>query len=287
MTGSLMETWELSTTLFRDGFVSLVVASAILPPLGTLLLLRRMPFVAVAVPALAGAGVALAYFLWPMLVVAARETLAAPPAFAQNSGAAIVVGVALLWLSRKGIGERIDAAAALVFVASLALSEILLLESIYDEVAHRWLHHGHVLSILEAGRNRVVVTCVCLGLVFVLARRELWLAAVDREQATLSGLPAGRWLFLTLALVGSACAVLVPELGPQVVLALLLAPATLLRSVCGSLVGYASLSAVVGTLSAALTFFVSVSQDWPVAPALVVSLVIIGTIARVVVARVS
>ena len=54
MISALQEAWSyLANDLFLDGFLALLVASLVLPPLGTVLALRRMPFVTIAVPALA------------------------------------------------------------------------------------------------------------------------------------------------------------------------------------------------------------------------------------------
>ena len=279
---SLLETWELSTGLFRDGFFALLVAAFVLPAIGTLLVLRRMPFVAVAVPGIAGSGVAFAYFIWPTIFATAYETLDPPHTFFQNLCAFLFLALGLYWLSSRDSRERIESGAALLFVISLALSEILLLDSIYDEFSHRWLHHGHVLSILEDGRNRVIVTCLVLATVSIYYRRELWLTAIDREQAALSGLPERRWLLIHLSLAGIASGMIVPEIGPQAVLGLLLIPATISFPAARSLSGYAWTCSVIGVVSTLLTFWLSIVRDWPISPALLVVLAIVSLIHRVI-----
>lgn len=282
MIENLLEAWNLSTGLFLDGFLSLLGAAFVLPALGTLLVLRRLPFVAVAVPALAGTGVSFAYFIWPLVFVAAATTMTPPAILFQNLCAFIFLGGGFFWLSRVGSRERIENSAALLFVTALAFSELLLLNSIYDEFSHRWLHHGHVLSVLEAGRIRVLLTCLGLLIVAGFYRRELWLTAIDQDQAYLSGLPPRRWQFIQLGLVGVASGMIVPELGPQVVLGLLLIPATIGFPAARSMSGYAGTCAAIGVISTLLTFWISMIQDWPVAPALIVMLTLVSMIYRLI-----
>ncbi|MGE4620193.1 MAG: metal ABC transporter permease [Planctomycetota bacterium] len=282
MLNSFIEAWNLSTGLFIDGFLSLLIASIVLPAIGTLLVLRRMPFVAVAVPGIAGAGVAFSYFIWPSIFALAYETLDPPSTLFQNCCAFLFLTFGLQWLSSRGSRDRIESGAVLLFVITLALSEILLLDSIYDEFSHRWLHHGHVLSVLEEGRNRVLGTCLFIAMLAGFYRRELWLTAIDKEQASLSGLPEKRWLLIHLFLAGVASGMIVPELGPQVVLGLLLIPATISFPTARSLSGYAWTCSTIGLVSALFTFWISMNQNWPVAPSLIVTLAIFSLIHRVI-----
>lgn len=289
MIGALREAIDLSTGLFRDGFLALLAAALVLPPLGLLLALRRLPFVTVAVPALAGGGVAFAYFLWPLIAAAGtgaagESSLAPPPAIAGHAGAALFLAAGFAWLAglARGGGEerRLESASAVLFVVAVALSELLVIESPFEEVADQWLHHGRVLAVLEEGRMRVWGACALAGGIGIAFRRELALAAIDRDEAHLAGLPNGRWLLATLALAGGACAVLVPELGPEVVLALLLVPATLLSPTARSLARLALSCSIAGFAAAILGFIIAVARDWPVSPSVVVALIAFCAAAR-------
>jgi len=290
MTGALRDALDLSTGLFRDGFLALLAAALVLPPLGLLLALRRLPFVTIAVPALAGGGVAFAYFLWPFIAAVggssrAAGTLEPPPAVAGHAGAALFLALGFAWLAalarRGGEERRLESASAVLFVVAVALSELLVIESPFEEIADQWLHHGRVLAVLETGRDRVWGACAIAGGVALSLRRELALAALDRDEAHLAGLPPGRWLLVTLALVGGASAILVPELGPEVVLALLLVPATLLAPTARSLSRLALSCALAGVAAALLGFVIAVARDWPVSPSVVVALVAICGGARI------
>ncbi len=272
----LVESWELATGLFRDGFIALIAAGIFLPPLGALLSLRRMPFVTIAVPAVAGAGVAFAFWVWPLIATVdfASGSLAPPPISVQNFGALLALTLGIWWLAgRSDRRTPMETHSAILFVAALALSEIFAVESRYEEIADQWLHHGRILSVLPEGRNRVLAATFGAALFWWVFRRQLWLTALDRDFGRLRGLRAGHWLFITLALVGFTCAFTVPELGPQTILALLLIPATLLRPVATTLVQHACWSSVVGLVSVFFAFTVAVDRNWPVTPALTVGLI--------------
>ena len=171
MIDTLHEAIELATGLFRDGFLALVAAAVVLPPLGLLLALRRLPFVTIAVPALAGGGVAFAYFLWPLLAAggaaAGGGPLDPPPAVAGHAGAALFLAAGFVWLAgiERGVGaeRRLESASAVLFVVAVALSELLVIESPFEEIADQWLHHGRVLAVLEEGRHRVWGACALVG----------------------------------------------------------------------------------------------------------------------------
>ena len=87
------------------------------------------------------------------------------------------------------------------------------------------------------------------------------------------GLAPKRWLFATLVWIGAACAFLVPELGPEVVLSLLLIPGTLIRPVATTLGMHSILSGAIGAASVIVAFVLSTSMNWPVEPTITVVLI--------------
>ena len=274
MISAIQEAWGyLANDLFLDGFLALLVASMVLPPLGTVLALRRMPFVTIAVPALAGAGVTFAFWLWPLIASAALAG-DPPPTAMQIGGALAILTIGLVILAaRSGPEAGLETSSALLFLLALAMSQLLLVESPYEEIAHQWGHPGRTLSMLEGGRNRVILASIAALTIFVIFRRELWLTALDREFGQLAGLAPKRWLFATLVWIGAACAFLVPELGPEVVLSLLLIPGTLIRPVATTLGMHSILSGAIGAASVIVAFVLSTSMNWPVEPTITVVLI--------------
>ena len=109
-----------------------------------------------------------------------------------------------------------------------------------------------------------------MGLIF---RRRLWLAALDRDQAQLSGQNPLLSKLLTLGLIGAVCGFTVPVIGPEAILALLLIPPAILQRATPSMALYGPLCSVVGIVGAAGSFVLTVDRDWPAAPSLILSLI--------------
>lgn len=280
--GRLAEAWDLATGLFADGFFSLVGAGCVLPALGVLLAYRRLPFATMAIPAAAGAGSAASYWLWPLLFeAAAHGTPHAPPfGFLLGGGAAGLVVCLAIIAGREGTTGSSESRAAIVFLAAGAVAELFLRASPYEEVAAPWLVNGRILSVLPEGRTRVLVACLAVAIGLRLLRRALLVTATDRDLAATAGYPERRWRFVTLALVSAASLAVVPELGPVVVLALLLIPASLgvpcAQTFRGAFIG----ASVCGGISTIVAFLAAVVGDLPVTPCLVVALVVVSAASR-------
>ena len=264
--------------LYFDAFFAGCVVAIVAPWLGTLLVLRRMPFFAVAVPQVAGAGVAFAFYLFPLLQPHVVDD-ALHPADIETpsnllqlscSAGATLIGLLVLALAGRS-GKTTGTHAAVLFVVAYALSEVFVLESAYGEVADDALHHGRLLSILPDGRDQVIVASIAVMAVAFLTGRCLLRAAFDSDLARLQGIGAGRWLFITLLLVGALCSSTVNQVGPEVVLALLVIPPAVLRSATPSLALYAPACSLAGLLGMASSFVLAVGKDWHVGPALILS----------------
>jgi len=279
---SIISAWELAIGLFADGFLSLVCAAAILPALGVLLAYRRLPFTAMAIPATAGAGAAFGYWVWPLL---AGFTLDAPPTppppLLLVAGGLLILLLGIAFIS--GREERSGSAeprAAILFLGATAAAELLLQASPYEEAASSWLRQGRVLSVLPEGRWRVILMTTLVSVLLLRHRRALLQTAVDRDLAVTAGLPERRWRFATLALVSLACLVTVPELGPHIVLALLLVPSILLVPRAVTFPRALLLTSLAGVSSAVCAFLTSVVLDRPVTPCLVLSTIAVSAALR-------
>ena len=67
MMQELLEALRLIRDHFADGFASLLAIAVVAPWLGVLLVLRRLPLLALAVPQMAGCGQAAAFFAFALL----------------------------------------------------------------------------------------------------------------------------------------------------------------------------------------------------------------------------
>ena len=116
---------ELIREFFEDGFWTLMVLALVCPWLGTLLVLRRMPLLALAVPQMASCGEGLAFVL---AAKSASDLLEAPEQSTRTLAAlgAVAAGLALIaFLSRRG--RSIGVAAGILFLLSIGLRDIFFL----------------------------------------------------------------------------------------------------------------------------------------------------------------
>ncbi len=277
MIHGLRDTWELVRVLCLDGFVTSLVLAVVAPWMGTLLIVRRMPFLGLAIPQLAGAGTALAWLLFPIFFPAALanpEVHEHPPTLflLAGSGAAILVGlVGLTVMGRKG--RVASSHAAIVFLVGLAAAEIAWVTGPYPEMAESSARRGRLLTVLPESRDLVVWASVIALALLIGLRRQLWLSAFDVDLARLKRLNPSVWLLITLLLLGTHAALTVPVTGPKVLLALLLIPPAVLNRAVPSLASYGPLSALAGLVGTAAGFHLSFQKDWPLNPSVIAGLV--------------
>lgn len=263
--------------LFFDGFAAMVAVALVAPVLGVLLVLRRMPMLGLAVPQLASCGQAATYFFFALVAVANPNDPEEPGAVLQFAGSMLAVVVGMLGLVGFGRDRRfLGVQACIVFLAAMALSELLYMGSPYHKVFEEALHHGRLLTVNAAERIRVWCACVAALVLCLLSWRRLWLSAFDPDQARLLRLSPNRALVITLLLLGGFCALCVPVVGAEVVLTLLLVPAAVLRGVTPSLAAYPFLAVLAGLLGSVGAFYLACLEgvDWPPGPAVVLMVIL-------------
>ena len=222
---AIHEAMILVQDLFLDGFVALMMVSLVAPLLGMLLVLRRMPLLGLAIPQMAGAGQAAAFFLFATWVTTDPANPDRPTATMQliASLGGVLIGLVILSVfTRDRRFSGLDA--GVLFLAAIALKEVFYLESPYHQIFEEAIHHGRILTVVEEGRWQVISVSVPTLLALVLFRRPLWTTAFDADQARLNGTSPTFWSFATLVILGAFCALCVPVVGPNVVLTLLLVP---------------------------------------------------------------
>lgn len=275
MIDEILRSFELIRELFFDGFLALLAVAIAAPMLGILLVLRRMPLVGLAVPQMAGCGQAATYFVFGLVASGGAHGLAEPGAALQVAGslAGVALGLAVLMLvtrDRRFLGVH----AGVAFLVAIGLSEIFYLESPYESAVEQAIQNGRLLTVGAAGRNQVVACSLLVLVASIVAWRRLWVSAFDEDQARLCGLSPRRYVGLTLVLLGVFCALCVPVVGAEVVLAVLLIPLAVLRPFTPSLRAYAPLSICASVVGSVAAFVLACSEgiDWPPGATLVLCL---------------
>lgn len=262
--------------LFFDGFVALMVVSAVAPALGMLLVLRRMPLLGLAIPQMAGAGQAAAFYLfatWVTIDPAHPEEPSATLQLMASVGGVFLGLVILAAFSRDRRFSGLDA--GILFLAAMALKEVFYLESPYHQIFEEAIHHGRILTVVEEGRLRVIWVSAPILVALVVFRRALWTTAFDPDQARLNRTSPALWSFVTLISLGAFCALCVPVVGPDVVLTLLLVPPALIRAASPSVGMFGPLCVIAGMTGAFASFVVACAEqvNWPPAPALILCVI--------------
>lgn len=267
---------ELVGDLFLDGFLALMAVAIVAPLLGTLLVLRRMPLLGLAIPQMAGCGQAAAFFLFATWVTIDRGDPQEPDASLQLVASLGGVFVGLVVLSAFGRDRRFSGLhAGVLFLAALGLKEVFYLESPYHQIFEEAIHHGRILTVVEEGRWQVIWTSAPLVVALVAFRRPLWTTAFDADQARLNGSSPGLWSFATLMMLGAFSGLCVPVVGPDVVFTLLLVPAALIRAATPSVTLFGPLCVIAGTSGAFASIVVACAEEvnWPPAPALILCVI--------------
>ncbi len=257
---------------FLDGYIALVCIAITAPLLGALLVVRRVPLLALAVPQFAACGQAAIFWVFPVFVATFSDgVLPEPSAFLQTVASIAAVGLGMLLLfagSARDLGSR----AAIAFLVAIALRDVFFLHSPYNEVFEDLTQRGRLLTVDGARRNTVaIVSALALSFVVAVRRRNL-IAAFDPDQARLLGVRPGTQRLATLLVFGLYAAIVVPIVDASVVLVLALVPPIVMRAATPSLAAYLPLSVGASVVGAqlALLFACMEGVDWPPAPALTI-----------------
>ncbi|HMS15914.1 MAG TPA: iron chelate uptake ABC transporter family permease subunit [Planctomycetota bacterium] len=276
---SIIATFELIREYFLPGFIAMLALALIAPFLGVLLVVHRMPLLGLAIPKMAACGQACA--LWVALRLSNHPSHFHAASWLQYTGSALgtLLGLVLIF-SLTSHRFAIGLSAGIAYLLCEALQDVLILHLPHEHGLDELIHHGRLLTVEETGRNIVVGAAFILGLIVLPLYRRLTTAALDPDQAKLLGIHPGRSLFVTLLLTGLLSTCCSPIVGPEGVLALLLIPPALLRRAAPSFALYTPLTMIAGLIGVPLAYVLACheSVDWPMKPALLISVTLSSTL---------
>lgn len=267
--------------LFGPAIAGTLIAGAICPVVGALLLLRRAAFEGVALPQAAAAGTALGFAVLPWWVGAVglggmslEQALDSPHALTGYLLAWAAVGTfgALLSLFLSaGRAETQTARVAVLFATASAATTLLSMASPVGGERIAALLRGEILTLdvhdLEVlGGVYLVVAAVGLW-----KRRSLLAVGFDPDLLSVQGFSPRRVEGLLLLLVGATIAVGALLVGPVVLFGLLTLPPLAAHGLARSLRGYFLWACGLGSGAAVGGLLVSFGLDWPLGPSVVVS----------------
>jgi ABC-type Mn2+/Zn2+ transport system permease subunit len=272
-------TWPERLSLFRYALAASLLAGLVCPLLGALLHLRRTSFWGITLPQFAAAGVVFGFVLLPWWIAhvglggltldAALSDTHAALNYHLLWAALFVFGglFSLLWAGRGGGSEigRVAAAFALANAATYVFGRM-------SPVGRAFVDELLLGEVLGVGFHELETVAVVFGLVlaaFLWLRRDLVLAAFDREFARVSGHRVVGLDVLLNVLTGSTVAVGTIALGPTLLFGLLVVPPLAARAWARSMRSYLALSAAFGLASTALGIAAAFELDLPLGAAIV------------------
>lgn len=248
---------SLSSPFMQRAMLEALMVGAVAGVIGVHVLLRRLPFLTLALGHATFPGIVLASLLGIDLFLGAG-------AF----GALVVVAVALL-----GARERIDATSAIgvVLAGAFALGVLLLsARSGFTKDLSAFLV-GSIVTVQSKDLVVTAVTGVVVLAVLAALHKELVLGAFDRPGLQALGYPAVALDLVLLLAVEAVVVTSVPAVGTIMAVALITAPAATARLWSDRLGTTMAIATVLGAASGAVGLLVS--QRWDIAAGAAIVLV--------------
>jgi manganese/iron transport system permease protein len=254
---------------FRSGFmqralIEMVVLSILCSAAGTLVLIRRLPFIADALSHTVFPGVAIAF--------AAGSSL-----FLGALAAAALASVLLAVTTRQ---KRLDpdALMALLIASFFSVGVIVVSRQRSFNADLTALLFGRLLTVDAAAIVQSLAVLAVVAVVMVLSGKELVLLALDPDGARAMGYRVG-WLdLLTISMVAMAVVASARAVGTALVITLIVTPAATARILTdrlGRVVAVATVVSIVGGwLGLAISYDASVHHDIRLAPGATITLVL-------------
>mgnify|MGYP001162884481 CR=1 FL=1 len=264
MIALLQEIFDPRFLLRNSVYISLLIGF-VCPLVGVYLVIRRLVFMAVALPQVSSSGIAFIFALhswhWiPHLEEQSEHSLA-------FAGASVFTLAALLLLGGRAERQRdLEGRIGALYVLAAAWSILLLLKNPYGEHGLLDRLRGEIIAVsnVDLVLTAVVflVVTVCLGLF----QKELLLASYDPEMALSLGKRARAWDLLLFAFIGLTISLAVLSVGPLVAFGFLILPPLIAREFARTMTQFMISSSLIGGISALTGFCVAYRWDLPVGP---------------------
>lgn len=248
------------------GVVQAILIGALCGGVGVFLVLRRLSFLADALPHCVFPGMAIALALGGEVFI----------------GGCLAAFAAVATISRlqRQPGVNSDAAVGLVYVGVFALGVMVVSRGRNFAQNLTTLLFG---SILTAGPRDIVVTLAIAGVALIVIGalfKEIAFVTFDRVAATAQGLPVGRLEFALLAVATLIVVAAAPVVGNTLVAGLLVIPAAAARLCARRLPAMIALAAGIGALSGVVGLYLSFYLNLAAGAAIVVvtSVVFFGAV---------
>jgi ABC-type Mn2+/Zn2+ transport system permease subunit len=251
--------------LLRNSVYISVLIGLVCPLIGVYLVLRRLIFMAVALPQVSSCGIAFAFALhsWH-LIPHLEEQSENGLAFA---GAGIFTLGAILLLAfpdrkRREVEGRIGS----FYVLAGAWSILLLLKNPYGEHGLLDRLRGEIIAVTNIELVFTAAAFLIVTICLLLFQKELLLVSLDRDMALSLRKRVALWDGLLFTIIGLTVSLAVLSVGPLVSFGFLILPPLTAKNFTRTMPQFALWSSLIGGISALAGFCIAYRWDLPVGP---------------------
>lgn len=264
MIALFLEIFDPQFLLRNSVYISLLVGF-VCPLVGVYLVLRRLIFMAVALPQVSSCGIAFAFALhsWH-LIPHLEEQSEHGLAFA---GASLFTLAALLLLAfNKSRNRDVEGRIGTLYVLSGAWSILLLIKNPYGEHGLLDRLRGEIIAVANFDLAATAIVFLIVSICLLLFKKELLLVSYDREMAISLGKDVRVWDVLLFGIIGLTVSLAVLSTGPLVSFGFLILPPLISRNFTRTMTQFTLLSSIIGGVSALAGFAIAYRWDLPVGP---------------------
>ena len=269
-----------SLRLNATGLIAGMAAAAACSFLGVYVVLRRIVFVGAALAQVAGAGIALAFLIGPLLagvahrlmhvsgplphVGVALEHLVRDPLAV--SMVITVIGAALLARPATGGAAPGDTPIGMTYLAASALSLVFIVRSPKGLDDVRELLDGNIIAVSPSDVVHMATVFALVALVHILFHRQILFVSFDPEMAATQGFRVRRWELLFFTTLAVVISVAISKAGLVAVFAYLVFPAATALKLVRRMGAAFVVSVTVALVATVAGYVGAVLTDLPTSP---------------------
>jgi ABC-type Mn2+/Zn2+ transport system permease subunit len=253
--------------LLRQALIGSVLVGLVCPLVGVYFVLRRMIFLAVALPQLSAAGIAFSFFVYRVIVGPHQHFGLTERSLAMIGSFAFTLLGLLILAALERHKETVEARIGLTY-AMAAAATILFVAADPGADAHMVsLLKGDILATTSASLGVLATVFGAVVLVLLAFRKEFLLVSFDRDLAIVFGKRVGLWDSLLYLLIGVTISLGVMFAGPLVTFGFLVVPPLTARLLTHHMLTFSLVAAGLGAATAFVGFYCAYRFDLPLGPA--------------------
>ena len=258
--------------LLRDALYSSLIVGAVCPLIGVYLVLRRMVFVAVALPQVSAAGIAFAFLVFGFFAPGHQHGAQGERVLALSGSLSFTIFALFALAAFEGRqGNSTESRVGVTYALAAALTFLFLAADPLGESQMVNLLKGDMLAANSTSLLTIALVSIFAGGTIWFFRRPLMVVSFDRDLAKTFRMNVTWWDRLLFLCIGSIIAAGVMSAGPLVVFGFLVVPPLTARTLTRRTNSFSAAASLLGVICAFVGFLLSYVLDVPLGPAEVAS----------------